>query len=54
MWNNIYKYLTAILSGIIAYTVDALLNFPLERAINQVNFGLIIALTSLYYKNEKV
>ena len=43
-----------ILSGIIAYTVDALLNFPLERAINQVNFGLIIALTSLYYKNEKV
>jgi O-antigen ligase len=43
-----------LLSILIVYFIDGSLNFPLERALSQVNFAVLLCLTLLIYKNEKV
>ena len=44
-----------VLSLLIVYFIDAFLNFPLERALSQVNFMILILLTYFFnIKNEKL
>ena len=51
--NSFYGIL--LLSSLMVYLIDASLNFPLERALSQVNFIILILISYFFYtRNEKL
>lgn len=50
--NNLFGYFLISITSV--YFIDAFLNFPLERALSQVNFIILLFLSYIFIQNEKI